>query len=344
DGTMRAAVVAGPKAFRVDEVPRPEPDSGEVRVRVESCGVCGSDLTFYHQNLMRMGQTPGHEIAGVVDAVGPGVTGLDEGTRVAVEPLRTCGECVYCRSGRDSICRQTKLHGVHLAGGFAEAVTVPADRLYPLPADLDAAVAATTEPVAVAVHGLGRGRLEKGQRVLILGAGSVGLVTLIAARAMGAGEVWISARHEAQAELARQLGAARVLREEEASPESLGLLGLETDFDLVVESVGRGDTLRAACAAIRPGGTISVLGVFLGGVELEPLSLFLKEGNLVWSNCYHRRGGRDADFAHAVELVDSERESLSQLISHRLPLDEIGRAFEVAADKAAGAVKVSVQP
>ena len=84
DGTMRAAVVAGPKAFRVDEVPRPEPGSGEVRVRVESCGVCGSDLTFYHQNLMRVGQTPGHEIAGVVDAVGPGVSGLDEGKRGAL--------------------------------------------------------------------------------------------------------------------------------------------------------------------------------------------------------------------------------------------------------------------
>ena len=341
--TMRAAAYAGDQTFRIDEVPRPEPGAGQVRVRIEACGVCGSDLSFYHAGLFAPGHTPGHEMAGVVDACGPGVD-LAAGTRVAVEPLECCGTCEYCTSGRDSICRGFQLHGIHMRGGFAERIVVSADRLYPLASDLSPAVAATAEPVAVAVHGLAQGGLEKGQRVLVLGAGAVGLVSLICARALGASEVWVSARYPQQAELATRLGAHRVLREEEASPESLAALGQQADFDLVVESVGRGDTLRAACAAIRPGGVVSVLGVFMGATEVDGMALFLKEGTLVWSNCYHRRGGADADFARAAQLVDAERERLAQLVTHELPLDQVDRAFRIAADKRAGAVKVAVLP
>ena len=108
---MRAAVSLGGKSFGVEERPLPEPGPGEIRVQVEACGVCGSDLTFYHGGLIAPGSTPGHEMAGRVDAVGEGVSGVSEGQRVAVEPIRTCGECVYCRSGRDSICREFRLHG-----------------------------------------------------------------------------------------------------------------------------------------------------------------------------------------------------------------------------------------
>lgn len=340
----RAAVVEGPRRFALEERAVPEPGPGEARVRVEACGVCGSDLAFHQRGFFQAGQVPGHEMAGRVDALGEGVGGAALGARVAVEPVRTCGACDECRSGRDSLCRDFRVHGIHLPGGFAQHAVVPAERLYPVPEDVDPAVAAMAEPVAVAVHGLRQGGLEKGQRVLVLGAGSVGLAALVTARAMGAGEVFVSARYAAQAEMARELGAARVLTESEATPEALAQRGRGTDFDLVVESVGRGDTLRAAGAALRPGGTVSVLGVFFEPVEVEPMPLFLKEARLVWSNCYHRRSGDDADFALAAGLVDSERERLARLVTHRLPLDGIARAFEVASDKRAGAIKVSVAP
>jgi L-idonate 5-dehydrogenase len=338
----RAAVVSGPKRFALQERAVPEPGPGEARVRVEACGVCGSDLAFHQRGLFQAGQVPGHEMAGRVDALGEGVRGVALGARVAVEPVRTCGACDDCRSGRDSLCRDFRVHGIHLPGGFAEHVLVPAERLYPVPEDVDPAVAALAEPLAVAVHGLRQGGLEKGQRVLVLGAGNVGLAALVTARAMGAGEVFASARYPAQAEMARELGATRVLDESEATPEALARGG--TDFDLVVESVGRGDTLRAAGAALRPGGTVSVLGVFFEPVELEPMPLFLKEARLVWSNCYHRRSGDDADFALATRLLDSERERLARLVTHRLPLTSVARAFELAADRRAGAIKVSVAP
>jgi threonine dehydrogenase-like Zn-dependent dehydrogenase len=172
----------------------------------------------------------------------------------------------------------------------------------------------------------------------------VGLLTLVAARALGAGEVWISARHAHQAALARRLGADRVLDEREAAPAALAGLGARHDIDVVVETVGgRADTLRAACHAIRPGGTVSVVGVFFADPGIEPMPLFFKEGTLAWSNCYQRAAGH-GDFERAVRILDAEREPLAQLVTHTVPLDQADRAFSLAADKASGAIKVSILP
>jgi len=222
-------------------------------------------------------------------------------------------------------------------------VTVPAARVHSVDASLSPEVAALVEPVAVALHGLDRGNLERGQRVLIQGCGAIGLVAVVAARALHAGEVWISARYEHQAKLARELGADRVLREDESTREALFRLGSEHDIDLVLETVGgRADTLSAACAAIRPGGTVSVLGVFLASVEIDPTLLLVREGTLTWSNCYGQHPGPVADFERAATLVAEERERLERLVTHSVPLDEIGRAFQLASDKTTGSIKVSV--
>jgi threonine dehydrogenase-like Zn-dependent dehydrogenase len=189
--------------------------------------------------------------------------------------------------------------------------------------------------MAVAVHGLRRALLEPGQQVLVLGAGSIGLLSVAAARALGAGEVWLSARHPHQAALGEELGASRVLREDEIPPECA---------DLVVETVGAGaDTLIQAGHAVRRGGRISVVGVFMGRIEIDALPLFLKENTLAWSNCYlHPHVG--ADFETAIELISSRRDALAGVTRHRVPLAEIDRAFQIASDKKAGAVKVTVLP
>ncbi|MEE8580650.1 MAG: alcohol dehydrogenase catalytic domain-containing protein [Myxococcota bacterium] len=342
---MRKVVVRGPQKLELAEAPRPEPGPGEVRVRIQACGVCGTDLHFFRDDLMAPGSTPGHEMTGIVDALGEGVDSVREGAQIAVEPIRSCGHCPFCQSGRDNLCSAFEVHGVHRQGGFADFVVVPARRLFPIAAGISAPVAALAEPIAVSIHGLRRGAFEKHQRILVLGAGTVGLVTLLAAKGLGAKEVWISARYPRQAELARTLGAKRVLSEEEAGAEALASLARSTDFDLVVETVGgRADTLRAAVAALRPGGTVSVLGLFLDRLQLEPFPLLLKEANLCWSNCYQQGGDNGADFQTAVRLMDGERERLAQLATHQLPLEQIDQAFRVASDKRAGAVKVSVMP
>jgi threonine dehydrogenase-like Zn-dependent dehydrogenase len=341
---MRAASYEASGHFAIDERAAAEPGPGQVRVRVEACGICGSDLHHLHHGLFRAGQTPGHEIAGRIERVGAGVSGVSEGQAVAVEPLESCGTCGPCRSGMDSICRRMRVHGIHMAGGLAEQIVVSAHRVYPLADGLDPAVAALAEPVAVAVHGLERGGFAPGQRVLVMGAGAVGLVTLIAARSLGAGEVFITARHAHQAERARAFGAARVIDERDATAASLDEIGREHDIDLAVETVGgHADTLATAAAAVRPGGRISVLGLFMESPKLAPLPLLLKELTLGWSNCYHRATGRPADFAVAADIVDREREQLASLITHRFALGEVDAAFTRAADKSSGALKVSVR-
>jgi threonine dehydrogenase-like Zn-dependent dehydrogenase len=174
-------------------------------------------------------------------------------------------------------------------------------------------------------------------------------MALVAARRLGAGEIWITARHPHQVELARALGATRVLRESEAGLAALDAIGREAPIDLVVETVGgSADTLRAASAAVRPGGTISVVGLFLGAAPIDPLGLMLKEVTMAWSYCYglraEREGRSSSDFAEAIEVISSDRDALSPLITHHFALEEITRAFAVAGDRRGGAIKISIQP
>jgi len=342
--TMWAARARGREQIEIARVPIPEPAPGEVRVRLLACGICGSDLHFHQGGFWADGTTPGHEMAGEIDALGDGVRGLAAGERVAIEPLHTCGVCEECRAGQPVRCRELRIHGIHCGGGMAEFVSVQASRAYPVPPDLDPRAAALAEPMAVVVHGLRRAGLRAGQRVLVLGAGSIGLLAALAARELGAGEVFVTARHPHQADLASGLGATRVLRESEADERGLRSLASDLPIDLVVETVGgRADTLQLAAHAIRPGGTVCVLGLFLAPITLDPLLLLLKEASLIWSNCYARAPG-EPDFARAIRLVASHRGALAQVLTHTVPLAEVSRGFALASDKKAGAVKVSVLP
>jgi len=342
--TMRAAIWGEGSALRPTELPLPEPGPGEVRVRVRACGLCGSDLHLRSAGFVRRGVAPGHELAGTVDAVGANVADLAPGSAVSVEPLRSCGRCDECRRGLDALCPSGELLGVHVHGGFAEYVVVSAQRAFPVPADLDPRVAALAEPAAVMVRALRRGGCAPGQRVLVLGAGTLGLLGILAARAEGAAEVWISARHPAQATLARDFGATRVFSESEAAPAELARTTRAAPVDLVVETVGGGaDTLSSAAAAVRRGGRVSVVGMFLAPVRLDTMPLLLKEATLAWSYCYGRSQGR-ADFASATALLSSERERAARLNTHAVPLADASRAFELAADRKGGVIKVSVIP
>ena len=270
------------------------------------------------------------------------MTALAVGAAVAVEPLRSCGACAECRKGLEALCPSGKLLGVHEHGGFAEQVIVPASRAFPVPADLDPRVAALAEPTAVVVRGLRRGGIAEGGRVLVLGAGTLGLLSILAARALGASEVWISARHATQAALASELGATRVLAECDAAPQALARAARKAPFDVVLETVGgTAETLNAAGAAVRRGGTVAVVGMFTAPVTLDTLPLLLKEVTLAWSYCYGRTND-PCEFATATALLSAERERIARLATHTVPLSEAARAFDLAADRRAGAVKVTV--
>lgn len=341
---MRAATATAAHTLELRERAEVEPGDGEVRVAVRACGVCGSDVHAMRRGFAP-GHVPGHEIAGVIERCGPGVEGLAEGDLVAIEPISSCGRCPACLSGQPMWCREARLFGVQLPGGMAESIVVPGQRAFPLDPTLAPAVAALVEPLAVAVHALTRVALAAGERVLVLGAGTVGLLCVVAARAGGAGDVWITARHAHQAELARRLGASRVLDAGDADARALDRLGRSHDIDVALETVGgRADTIDLAAMALRPGGRAGVLGLFDDPLSLNPWPWLVRELSLVWSNCYARPRGARADFEVAARLVEAERERLAALCTHQLPLEDVQRAYLLASDKSSGAVKVTLVP
>src|SRR5436309_12024062 len=339
---MQAAFCRGAGNLVLDDVTRPTPGAGEVVVRVRNCGICGSDLHWYHDEMMIPTVCPGHEIAGEVADVGTGVTNLKAGDRVALEGIASCGRCRYCLTGEYQRCPRVRVVGITIPGGFAEYVKMPARHCFRVPAGVDFATAALSEPLGVAVHGVRLGGLEIGQRVAVLGAGTIGLMAVVAARAGGAGEVIVVARRPQQKAAALALGADRVI--DEGDPG--GLLGdaIDAPFDLVIVTVGgTADTLDTAVAACRPGGTICVLGAFTRSPPFPALFVLVKELRIVGPLVYGPAGAR-ADFDIVLDILRRQGRRIAEtLVTHRFPLADIGRAFATAADKTTGSIKVTIE-
>jgi threonine dehydrogenase-like Zn-dependent dehydrogenase len=231
------------------------------------------------------------------------------------------------------------LVGTFAPGGLAEYVAVPDYTLYPLPDALDYELAALVEPLAVAVHGLHLVDISFGERVVVLGGGSIGVMVALAARALGAAEVVVTCRYEHQAKAALAAGATRAVQAEEAG-------GLASEKpDVVVETVGgRADTLSQAIGLVRPGGRVSVLGLFTGPVQVDLRPLMLSwEVRMVVAIGYCRRG-RHSDFDVALRMIEADPERARGVISHRFPLGEADEAFRTAADKSTASLKVQVHP
>lgn len=336
--TMKAAFCTGKHVIEVRETDVRRPGHGEALVRVRACGICGSDLHFYNGAFPAMASvSPGHEFCGEVAEVGDGVSGFAPGDRVVVEPIRSCRECAYCRTGQYQICPQHVLLGTFVPGGLAEYICVPAYTLYELPDALDWELGALTEPLAVAVHGLHIADLAVGERVLVMGSGAIGLLSVLAAKAAGAGEVIATYRHEHQGQAALAAGADRALKDGETG-------GLEkAGIDVVVETVGgAAPTLSQALGIVRPGGRISVLGLFTQAVQMNALGLMLKEVKMAGGITYCRPG-QHSDFDTALGILQSQPDRARAIITHRFPLSEAAEAFATAADKSTGAIKVQVQ-
>lgn len=289
-----------------------------VRVRVKAAGICGSDLH------MVAGHAPpavtlGHEIAGLAE----------DGTPVAVEPLSPCGHCDACRAEDTQLCElgPGMIHGVAKDGGMADEIMVPARALVPLAPGLDPANASLVEPMGIAQHALRIAGLEPTQRVLVVGAGTIGLCAAAMARGAGA-SVDVAARHDHQREVAARLGCGE--------PEG--------SYDLVVEAAGNEGALAEAVNACRPGGTLSIPASYWDGkVTFPAFPLCMKEVRVVPSSMYGGHAGvRDIEVA-AAQLARTP-EFADLMITHRFPLDAAAEAFEVAGDRVAGAIKVVLEP
>jgi len=331
---MRRAVWTA-DGLEVTEVEPGPVREGWVRLAVAACGICGSDLHWWHGSLPRpLGTAPGHELAGtVID--GPG--GLAD-VLYAVSPNVSCGTCPFCLVGSTHLCDRALGRGLGMGadGGLSEQLDVPIANLAPVTTD-HPAVAALTEPLAVALRGVSLGDVDPDSRVLVLGAGTIGLAAALLARDRAA-EVAITARHPHQAAAAEALGVT-VLGEAEGVTWAK-----ERGADVVIESVGGGaPTLDEAVKATRKGGTIVLLGMFTDPRPVDLAKLMMKELRLQGSFCYGstRRGSEDAA---AAQLTGRYEDELGHLTTHQFGLDDVTSAFETADDKSSGAIKVTILP
>lgn len=349
---MRQAVTKRRSGFTLRDVEAAAPAAGEVQLRVRAAGICGSDLHGYREaGRWPAGVVRGHEIAGEIVALSPGVDGLAPGQRASVEPLLYCRACEHCLSGGYDLCPRRRLLGVGPSpGGFQELLTVPAHTIFPFDPALDFATAALAEPLAVGIHGVRvansmvHDAAPGADRVVVLGAGSIGLLAAFYARHAGAAEVAVSARYPQQAELARRLGATEVFAADEAGARALEEWAAAHPVDLVIESVGgTADTCNQALALVRPGGRVLILGVFTAPVSIRTGPMLVKQPRVVSTLTYGRTGAH-ADFAIALRLLERHAGALGELITHRFPLGEVADAFETAADKTRGTVKVTIEP
>src|SRR3990172_2663247 len=272
-GTMLAAFSGGKEKMEVRDTPVPLPGPGEVLLRVRVCGICGSDLHVYRGELpLPPTISLGHEFAGEVVETGEGVGGVSPGRRVLVEPLRTCRRCSYCRTGDYQLCPKRVLLGTFASGGLAAYVCVPDYSLYPLPDALDFELGALVEPLAVVVHALHLVDLAFGDRVVVLGCGTIGVMAALAARALGAAEIVVTYRYEHQARAALAAGATRAVPADDVS-------SLSTEKpDVVVEAVGGdAETLGQAGGLGRPGPPLSLLRLFTPPAQGNAPTMMLNE-------------------------------------------------------------------
>jgi 2-desacetyl-2-hydroxyethyl bacteriochlorophyllide A dehydrogenase len=353
-GKMKAAVLRRPMEMVVEEVSVPEPKAGWVRLKTCACGICGSDMHIYTGNhpwlkpghpmeQFVLGNVYGHEIAGVVDALGVGVKGVREGDRVAVNAIVPCLKCPFCRVGLYQNCANLEHYGFHHPGGFAEYTLVPLANVLPIPEGISFQEAVLLDVLVVGVHAVQMARVTIPDRVGILGAGPIGLAMAAVVRKAGARETWITTRHSLQKDLARKIGINIVL---DAEPDLVieevlrrtGGLGL----DCVLESVGyRSKTIQLALELVRKRGRIVFTGVFEEELTLNFGTLLIKEAEIRASHAF---GMWDLvpELELAVQLMADGTFPARDLVTHTFPIEKINEAFQVKLRERDRALKVEI--
>ncbi len=315
---MKAVRLEATGKLALQEVERPEPGVGELLVRVEVCGICGTDRhLFLGEFPSKPPVTLGHEFAGIIEKVGDGVSGFHEGMRVTGDPNIACGRCPECQRGRVNLCHNLQAIGIHRDGGFAEYVCIPQQQAFELPSALDLLHGAFCEPLACCIHGVDLAEIRTGSSVVVLGGGVIGLLVVQLARLAGATKVILITRSEEKRTLAERLGATA-----SADPSTGDIVKRLTSADgllpggadVVVECAGVAETIEQAPRLARRGGTVVILGVMPQGVTIavEPFDLLFREIKLL--NSFLN------PFTHwrAAELITSGTIKVEPLISRRI--------------------------
>jgi threonine dehydrogenase-like Zn-dependent dehydrogenase len=337
---LKALVFEAPNQAVVADLERPEIGPDEVLVRSHAVGICHSDFELYEgRYIIPVGYPiiPGHEWAGTVEAVGPGVENVDVGAPVVAEGFRACGDCARCREGRTNLCAGEYAEtGFTHAGAFAEFLCIPADLVHRLRPGSDLAAAAVLEPAACVACGLLEAELRPGLSVAVVGAGTLGLLAVALLRLTSPARLALVGTRPDRLSLGRELGAGETcdLRVEDAV-ESLG-----GDFDLVFEAASRPEGAATAAALARRGGAVVLEGISgAGRPTIDPDLVVL--GHLRVQGIF---GASRAAWGWVVELFSNGQLDPTPLITHRFPLEDFEAAFSLLRDRDGGALKVELLP
>jgi len=342
---MKAMLVHGPRDIRLGEMPVPQPGPGEVLVRVKAVGICGSDLHSYLYGeiggvAIKEPLVLGHEPAGIIEALGPGVTGLQVGTPVAVDPSMSCGHCELCLEGDPHLCRQNRFFGVYPThGAFREYLAHPADLVFPLPEGMGFDEGALLEPMGIATYVTGLAGIRLGDRVAVLGAGPIGLLTIRMTRLAGAGEIVASDLVAERLAAARHMGAD--LTWDASSDDVVARIMDHTHgrgVDVVIEAAGAPETVEQAMEIARPGGTVVIVGIPAEDRMSFRASVPRRKGLTVK---FDRR--MKHTYPRCIDLVAAGRVDLKPLATHRFPLERLQEALELVIARKDGVLKAIIE-
>jgi 2-desacetyl-2-hydroxyethyl bacteriochlorophyllide A dehydrogenase len=319
----------------VEDVLEPRPAADEVVVRVGRCGICGSDLHSTHEPAfgIRPGTVLGHEFAGEIVELGRSVQGLEVGDRVAVAPLRGCGGCPSCLNGEPAWCEQMRLQG----GGYAEFALATDRQCLRLPATTSVEDGALVEPLAVALHGVARAGMTPGKRVLIMGAGPIGLGVAYWSRRLGAAKVAVSDLTTLQSDLAYNVGATAFVKAENDVVADVNT-ALGGPPDIVFECVGKPGILAQALEHVRPHGNIVMLGLCTSLDSFVPFRAVSKEVRFITSAFFNMQ-----EYQAALDVLDGGHSAAKAMVTDTVSLAEMPAAFE-ALRRRTSQCKVMVRP
>lgn len=341
---MRAAELISPRTFRFADMPIEDPGPGEVQVRVEAVGVCGSDLHAYSEGAV--GSMPnvypmvlGHEPAGTIVKTGAGVTGLAAGDRGALEPALYCYHCEFCLSGHHNVCANIRfLSNPRHPGFFRELVNLPVSNFLPIPSGMSFDQATLAEPLAIALHSLRLAAIRPGETVAVIGAGPIGLMTIAALRATGASRVWAVEPLAHRRELARSIGANVVLETGDAVNQILSDTG-QRGVDCAIDCAAGEHTTGQAIQVTRNAGRVALTGIHSTPfVSMDGSAMRRKE--LTIYNV--RRSNHETH--EALELLQTHPDWFAPTLTHARTLDQIDDAFAIASQYRDGVGKMVVRP
>jgi len=335
---MRGVLFHGPRQLEVADLPSPPLKPKEVRLRVERAGICGSDVAAWRGDwpTPHVPSVKGHEVCGTITEIGAEVDQLLPGRLVAVRPIGGCGICKQCKAGMYNRCRNFTMYGGDFPGGWADEMVVRQEHARPLPANVTPDQGVLAEPIAVVTHAFGLAGSVRGAAVAVIGAGTLGLLTIQIARVLGATNVYATGRQDQKLALAKRFGA----EVGDARTEDVVEAGLERGgpYDLVIDYVGSSETLDQAIKLAAPGGQIDIVaGPHAKRLDFDYVAFRTLEVSLIASRIYGE------DFDDAISLLGRGELDLAPFITHRFDFEHTPEALEFVNASRADTIKVVLQ-